>query len=115
MKEVEYLMNTPARLPVGLVKGKGCRVTDDTGKTYLDMVAGIAVCNLGHCHPAVVKALQEQAETLFHCSNLYRIPVQERFAEMLSKNTFNGKMFFCNSGAEANEGAIKLIRAVFGR
>jgi acetylornithine/N-succinyldiaminopimelate aminotransferase len=107
---VEYLMSTPARLPVGLVKGKGCRVTDDTGKEYLDMVAGIAVCNLGHCHPAVVKALQSQAETLFHCSNLYRIPVQERLAEMLSKNTFKGKVFFCNSGAEANEGAIKLIR-----
>ena len=107
---MEYLMSTPARLPVSLVKGNGCRVTDDTGKVYLDMVAGIAVCNLGHCHPAVVRALQSQAETLFHCSNLYRIPVQEKLAEMLSKNTFNGKVFFCNSGAEANEGAIKLIR-----
>jgi len=110
MKEVEYLMNTPARLPVGLVKGNGCRVTDEAGKTYLDMVAGIAVCNLGLCHPAVGEALKSQVETLFHCSNLYRIPVQERFAEMLSKNAFNGKLFFCNSGAEANEGAIKLIR-----
>jgi predicted acetylornithine/succinylornithine family transaminase len=103
-------MSTPARLPLSLVKGEGCRVWDDTGREYLDMVAGIAVCNLGHCHPAVVKALQDQAGKLFHCSNLYRIPIQERLAEELSKYTFDGRVFFCNSGAEANEGAIKLIR-----
>lgn len=103
-------MNTPGRLPVSLTKGNGCFVWDDNGKKYLDMVAGIAVCSLGHCHPAVVEALKNQAETLFHCSNLYRIPLQEKFAELISANSFNGKVFFCNSGAEANEGAIKLIR-----
>jgi len=107
---MEYLMNTYARLPVSLVKGKGCWVWDDTGKAYLDLVAGIAVTNLGHCHPEVVKALKYQAGQLFHCSNLYRIPAQENLARLLVENSFPGKVFFCNSGAEANEGAIKLIR-----
>jgi len=107
---MQYLMNTPGRLPISHVKGKGCKIWDANGKEYLDMVAGIAVCNLGHCHPAVVRALKRQSEELFHCSNLYRIPIQEMLAEKLVKNSFNGKAFFCNSGAEANEGAIKLIR-----
>jgi predicted acetylornithine/succinylornithine family transaminase len=107
---MQYLMNTPGRLPISLVKGKGCKVWDANGKEYLDMVAGIAVCNLGHCHPQVVRALKKQSEELFHCSNLYRIPIQEMLAEELIKNSFPGKAFFCNSGAEANEGAIKLIR-----
>jgi len=107
---MEYLMNTYARLPLSLVKGKGCWVWDDTGKAYLDLVAGIAVANLGHCHPEVVKALKAQAGQLFHCSNLYRIPAQETLAKLLVENSFPGKVFFCNSGAEANEGAIKLIR-----
>ncbi len=107
---MEYLMDTYNRLPVSLVKGKGCWVWDDTGKAYLDLVAGIAVVNLGHCHPEVVRALKYQAGQLFHCSNLFCIPAQETLAELLVENSFSGKVFFCNSGAEANEGAIKLIR-----
>lgn len=107
---MEYLMDTYARLPISLVKGKGCWVWDDSGKAYLDMVAGIAVVNLGHCHYEVVRALKDQAGKLFHCSNLYRIPQQEALAQLLNRSAFTGKAFFCNSGAEANEGAIKLIR-----
>ncbi|MEA2102080.1 MAG: aspartate aminotransferase family protein [Thermodesulfobacteriota bacterium] len=103
-------MNTYTRLPINLVKGKGCRVWDDKGTSYLDMVAGIAVCNLGHAHPRVIKALETQAHEMFHCSNLYGIPIQENLAEMIVKNTFDSKVFFCNSGAEANEAAIKLAR-----
>jgi len=107
---MDHVMNTYNRLPVSIVKGKGCWVWDDTGKAYLDLVAGIAVANLGHCHPEVVRALKAQAGLLFHCSNLYRIPAQETLAKLLVENSFPGKVFFCNSGAEANEGAIKLIR-----
>lgn len=103
-------MNTYSRLQVNLVRGKGVKVWDDTGKEYIDMLSGIAVCNLGHAHPAVVKALQDQAERLFHCSNLYHIPQQETFADMIVQNSFDSRVFFCNSGAEANEGAIKLAR-----
>ncbi len=106
----QYLMNTYARLPVALVKGRGAWVWDVDGKSYLDMVSGIAVCSLGHCHPDVVKAVSEQAENLFHCSNLYRIPQQEQLAELIVNNAFDGRVFFCNSGAEANEAAIKLSR-----
>ncbi len=105
-----YVMETYSRLPVSLVKGSGCRVWDDTGREYLDMVAGIAVCNLGHCHSKVARALKDQADELFHCSNLYRIPKQELLARMISENSFPAQVFFCNSGAEANEGAIKLVR-----
>jgi len=105
-----YVMETYSRLPVSLVKGSGCRVWDDAGREYLDMVAGIAVCNLGHCHPKVTLALKDQADELFHCSNLYRIPKQELLARMISENSFPAQVFFCNSGAEANEGAIKLVR-----
>ncbi|MEA3224109.1 MAG: aspartate aminotransferase family protein [Thermodesulfobacteriota bacterium] len=112
---MDYLMNTYARLPVNLVRGKGCLVWDDKGKCYLDMVAGIAVCSLGHCHPAVVKALTTQARELFHCSNLYGIPQQARLARLISENTFDGKVFFCNSGAEANEAAIKLVRRYYNK
>jgi predicted acetylornithine/succinylornithine family transaminase len=107
---MDYLMDTYARLPVSLVRGEGCWLWDDKGNAYLDLVAGIAVCNLGHCHPEVVKAVREQADRLFHCSNLYHIPQQETLARLLVKNAFEGQVFFCNSGAEANEGAIKLIR-----
>ena len=103
-------METYSRLPIKLVRGKGCLVWDDTGKEYLDMVAGIAVCNLGHAHDKVVKALCEQAQQLFHCSNLYRIPQQEKLAAMIAENSFDSRAFFCNSGAEANEAAIKLAR-----
>lgn len=105
-----YVMDTYSRLPVALVKGSGCRVWDDAGREYLDMTAGIAVCNLGHSHAKVVEALKEQASELFHCSNLYRIPKQELLARMISENSFPAQVFFCNSGAEANEGAIKLVR-----
>ena len=107
---MEHVMETYSRLPITLVKGRGCRVQDEQGNDYLDMVAGIAVCNLGHAHPLVVEALKKQAEELFHCSNLYRIPQQETLARMISKNSFDSRVFFCNSGAEANEGAIKLVR-----
>ncbi len=107
---VHYLMNTYARLPVALVKGKGAWVWDVDGKSYLDMVSGIAVCSLGHCHPDVVNAVSEQARNLFHCSNLYIIPQQEHLAELIVNNSFDGRVFFCNSGAEANEAAIKLAR-----
>jgi predicted acetylornithine/succinylornithine family transaminase len=107
---VNHVINTYARQPVKIVKGKGCWIFDDAGKGYLDMVAGIAVCNLGHANPEVAAALKEQADRLFHCSNLYEIPQQELVAGMLSELAFPAEVFFCNSGAEANEGAIKLVR-----
>ena len=107
---MSYVMKTYARLPISLARGKGCKVWDTSGKEYLDLVAGIAVCNLGHAHPAVVAALKEQSEQLFHCSNLYHIPQQELLAEQLVKQAFESRVFFCNSGAEANEAAIKLVR-----
>jgi len=109
----KYITNTYSRFPIVITKGKGCKVWDVDGKEYLDFVAGIAVCNLGHCHPKVVKAIQEQAERLIHISNLYYIEPQARLAELLCKNSFAQKAFFCNSGAEANEAAIKLIRRYF--
>lgn len=107
---MSYVMKTYARLPISLARGKGCKVWDTAGKEYLDLVAGIAVCNLGHAHPAVVTALKEQSEQLFHCSNIYHIPQQELLAEQLVKQAFESRVFFCNSGAEANEAAIKLVR-----
>ncbi|MBN2297363.1 MAG: aspartate aminotransferase family protein [Deltaproteobacteria bacterium] len=103
-------METYSRLPIKIVRGNGCRVWDDTGREYLDMVSGIAVCNLGHAHPKVVDALTEQAKELFHCSNLYQIPLQEELAGMIAQHSFDSRAFFCNSGAEANEAAIKLSR-----
>ena len=106
----KYIMNTYNRIPMVLVKGAGTKVWDSEGKEYLDFVAGIAVCNLGHSHPKVVRAIQEQAATLTHVSNLYHIEPQIRFAALLIENAFPGKVFFCNSGAEANEAAIKLAR-----
>lgn len=106
----KYLMNTYGRLPITLVKGAGCKVWDADGKEYLDFVAGVAVNSLGHCHPAVVKAIQEQAANLLHCSNLYWIEPQIKLAKLLVENSCFDKAFFCNSGAEANEGALKLAR-----
>ena len=103
-------MNTYARQPVRVVRGSGCLLFDEAGKSYLDFVSGIAVCNLGHAHPEVASALKEQADRLFHCSNLYEIPQQEAVATILSGQAFPAEVFFCNSGAEANEGAIKLVR-----
>ncbi len=104
------IMATYRRFPLVLTRGKGCGLWDVEGRKYLDFVAGIAVCNLGHCHEAVVSAVKKQAETLFHISNLYHIEPQIRLAALLVANSFADKVFFCNSGAEANEGAIKLAR-----
>jgi acetylornithine/N-succinyldiaminopimelate aminotransferase len=106
----QFLMNTYARFPVLLTRGEGCRVFDDKGRPYLDFVGGIAVNNLGHCHPEVVAAIREQAGRLIHVSNLYHVDRQLELARLLVKRAFPGKLFFCNSGAEANEAAIKLAR-----
>jgi len=106
----KYIIGTYRRQPVVLVKGSGARVWDSEGKEYLDFVAGIAVCSLGHSNPKVVAALQKQAELLTHVSNLYYTEPQIRLAGMLVENSFADKVFFCNSGAEANEAAIKLAR-----
>jgi len=105
-----YIANTYARFPVVLVKGRGDRLWDSDGKEYLDFAAGIAVDVLGHCHPKVVEAIKAQAETLLHVSNLYHIEPQIRLAQALCEHSFADKVFFCNSGAEANEAAIKLAR-----
>jgi len=98
----------PARLT--LVRGEGCRVFDDEGRSYLDLIGGIAVNSLGHCHPAIVRAIREQCGTLMHVSNLYRNPWSVRLAEELAARVPGTRAFFCNSGAEANEAAIKLVR-----
>lgn len=104
------IMNTYKRFPLVLVKGSGAKVWDVHGKEYLDFVAGIAVCNLGHSHPQVITAVKEQLEKLSHVSNLYYIEPQAQLAKLLVENSFADKVFFCNSGAEANEAAIKLAR-----
>jgi len=98
----------PARLT--LVRGEGCRVFDAEGRSYLDLICGIAVNSLGHCHPAIVRAIREQCGTLMHVSNLYRNPWSVRLAEELAARVPGARAFFCNSGAEANEAAIKLVR-----
>jgi acetylornithine aminotransferase len=103
-------MNTYARLPVAFVSGAGARLTDEDGQSYLDALSGIAVCGLGHAHPVVAEAIAEQARTLIHTSNLYRIPLQEQLADRLCTLTGMKQAFFGNSGAEANEAAIKLAR-----
>lgn len=104
------LMNTYGQRALTLVKGQGAYVWDDQGKKYLDALSGIAVCGLGHAHPAVTAAVTSQAQTLAHCSNLYNIPAQEALADKLSSLSGMSKMFFSNSGAEANEAAIKIAR-----
>lgn len=106
----KVIMRTYGRYPIVPVRGEGCRLWDAEGKEYLDFLAGVAVNNLGHCHPKVVRAIQEQAATLIHCSNYYQIPQQIELAELLCRHCFADKVFFCNSGAEANEAAIKLAR-----
>ncbi len=106
----KYLMNTYNRYPIILRKGRGTKVYSIDGKEYLDFVGGIAVNILGHCHPRVVVAIQKQAQRLLHVSNLYHIEPQIKLARLLVENSFADKVFFCNSGAEANEGAIKLAR-----
>ncbi|HNR11403.1 MAG TPA: aspartate aminotransferase family protein, partial [Nitrosomonas europaea] len=107
---MSHVMNTYARLPVTFVKGEGVWLWDDQGNRYLDALSGIAVCGVGHCHPVLVKALCEQVSTLIHTSNVYHIQHQERLADRLTSLSGLEKAFFCNSGAEANEAAIKLAR-----
>ncbi len=104
------LMKTYQRFPLDLIKGKGCWVWDQKGKKYLDAVAGIATCSLGHSDKALTKSLSKQLRKLQHVSNLYGIPEQEELAQWLISNSFAKSAFFCNSGAEANEAAIKLAR-----
>ncbi len=106
----QALMQTYGRLPVRFERGEGAWLWDDRGNRYLDALSGIAVCGLGHAHPAVTRALREQAGRLLHTSNLYRIPLQESLAAALCKHSGMQRCFFCNSGAEANEAAIKLAR-----
>jgi predicted acetylornithine/succinylornithine family transaminase len=106
----ENIINTYKRFPIVLTKGSGVKVWDVNGKEYLDFVAGIAVCNLGHSHPQVIAAVKEQLENLTHVSNLYYTEPQTQLARLLVENSFADKVFFCNSGAEANEAAIKLAR-----
>jgi acetylornithine aminotransferase len=109
-KADKYIMRTYGRYPLVPVKGEGCYLWDADGKRYLDFLAGVAVNNLGHCHPRVVEALRKQAAELIHCSNYYHIPNQIELAELLCTHSFADRAFFCNSGAEANEAAIKLAR-----
>ncbi|MDH5631812.1 MAG: aspartate aminotransferase family protein [Gammaproteobacteria bacterium] len=106
----EHVMNTYGRLPVSFVRGEGAWLWDEQGNKYLDAVGGIAVCNLGHCHPAVTAAIQDQAATLMHTSNWYGIPLQEQLADRLCELSGMERAFFSNSGAEANEAAIKIAR-----
>lgn len=106
----EHVMTTYARYPIALERGTGCRVWDTEGREYLDFVAGIATCTLGHAHPAMIQAVTEQIKTLHHVSNLYYVPVQGELAKWLVEHSCADHVFFCNSGAEANEGAIKLAR-----
>lgn len=107
---ISPVMATYGRFPVTLVKGKGSYVWDDQGKKYLDFTSGIAVCNLGHVPDVVKNKLEEQLQDLWHCSNLYNIPNQQELAALLTANSCGDQVFFCNSGAEANEAAIKLAR-----
>ena len=109
----KHVAGTYGRYPIALVKGKGTKVWDKSGKQYIDFVSGLAVDNLGHCHPSVVSAIKKQAEKLIHVSNLYHIEPQSQLAEKLTSLSFADKIFFCNSGTEANEGAIKLARKYF--
>jgi acetylornithine/N-succinyldiaminopimelate aminotransferase len=106
----EHIFNTYSRLPVVFTHGKGTRLWDTDGKEYLDFVAGIAVCNLGHCHPDLNNVLWQQAESLIHVSNLFYTVPQVELARELTRLSFANKVFFANSGAEANEAAIKLAR-----
>jgi acetylornithine aminotransferase len=105
------LMDTYKRLPVKFTRGEGVWLTDDAGRRYLDALSGIAVCGLGHAHPAVTSAIAEQASRLLHTSNLYEIPLQEQLAQELLAQCALQAAFLCNSGAEANEAAIKVARA----
>jgi len=107
------IMNTYTRFPLTLVQGKGARARDNHGREYLDFISGIAVNTLGHAHPQLTAAISEQAGTMLHCSNLFHIPKQQQLADQLTQLSGLSSVFFCNSGAEANEGAIKLARKYF--
>jgi acetylornithine/N-succinyldiaminopimelate aminotransferase len=110
LSQIPPLMTTYNRFPVTLVKGKGSYVWNEEGNRYLDFTSGIATCNLGHVPEHVKQKLEEQLQNLWHCSNLYNIPAQEELAATLVENSCGDQVFFCNSGAEANEAAIKLAR-----
>jgi acetylornithine/N-succinyldiaminopimelate aminotransferase len=109
----KYVAKNYGRYPIGLVRGKGMTVWDASGKKYIDFIAGLAVDNLGHCPPTVVNAIRKQAGKLLHVSNLYHIEPQSQLAAELTHLSFADKYFFCNSGTEANEAAIKLARRWF--
>jgi acetylornithine/N-succinyldiaminopimelate aminotransferase len=111
----EYVMQTYGRQPLALKRGRGAVVWDVEGRSYIDCVAGIAVNNLGHAHPSLVEAITRQAGKLIHTSNLYYTEQQVKLAERLAQISPHAKAFFCNSGAEANEGAIKLARKYTGK
>ena len=104
------VMTTYGRFPIALERGKGCRVWDTEGREYLDFVAGIATCTLGHAHPALIETVTQQIQKLHHVSNLYYIPEQGELAKWIIEHSCAERVFFCNSGAEANEAAIKLAR-----
>jgi acetylornithine/N-succinyldiaminopimelate aminotransferase len=106
----KYIFPTYRRFPITMVRGEGCYLWDEDGKKYLDFVAGIAVCSLGHSSPILSKALYEQSQKLVHVSNLFYTQPQTELARVLTENSFADRVFFCNSGAEANEAAIKLAR-----
>ena len=108
--EAAHVLPTYARQPVELVRGAGTRVWDSDGNEYLDFMAGISVLNVGHCHPRVVEAVRDQAGRLTHATNLFYTEPAMRLAKRLAESSLGGKVFFCNSGAEANEAAIKLVR-----
>ena len=108
--ESRWVMQTYPRMPVEFVRGEGARLWDSDGNEYLDFLAGISVCSVGHCHPAVVEAVREQVGTLMHTSNLYLTEGGVLLAERLASSSLDGKAFLCNSGTEANECAIKLVR-----
>jgi acetylornithine/N-succinyldiaminopimelate aminotransferase len=108
--EAAYVVPSYARMPVELVRGAGTRVWDADGNEHLDFLSGISVLNVGHCHPAVVEAVREQAGRLTHVTNLFYTEPAMRLAERLARSSLGGKVFFCNSGAEANEAALKLVR-----
>jgi acetylornithine/N-succinyldiaminopimelate aminotransferase len=109
-QEQRWVMQTYRRAPVEFVRGEGARLWDSEGREYLDFLAGISVCSVGHCHPAVVEAVREQVGTLTHTSNLYLTEAGVRLARRLCESSIGGRAFLCNSGTEANECAIKLAR-----
>ena len=111
IKKTSYVMPTYGNKELEFIKGKGCYLFDKKNEKYLDFASGIAVNSLGHCHPVLVKALNNQSKQLWHVSNLYKIKKQEEFAQLLCKNSFANKVFFTNSGTEAIECGIKIIRS----